>query len=294
MLNTKLFIAFLLVGWQFANASTFPIVHSYRSGASGIYSNAYVVELKNGLVVVDATLTVSSAKEVRTMIDEIGKPVYAILITHGHPDHYNGLTEITKGLQIPIYSTQGVVEVIKQYDQEKEKQWKPMFQDEWPVKRTFPNHVVKDGETLTFEDTQFTVYDLGAGESHSDSYWVMKHGSVKEAFIGDVVLYKVHAYLSDGHVSSWLEHLNTLKTSLKDVSILYPGHGLAGGLEMLDWQKQYLETYLKNLKPLWEDKQITEEEKNVLVKKMKEFLDSEKLTFLIGLGAEPVGKAMFK
>jgi glyoxylase-like metal-dependent hydrolase (beta-lactamase superfamily II) len=295
MIKLKLFIALFVIGiMPSIQAGNCPIVHSYRSTASGIYSNAYIIELQKGLVIVDATLTVSSAREVRSMIDDIGKPVYAVLITHGHPDHYNGLTEITLGLSVPIYSTQGVMDVIMQYDREKENQWKPMFKEEWPSKRTFPNRVVKNRETIKFEDTSFTVYDLGAGESHSDSYWIMQNDNTKQAFLGDVVLYKVHAYLSDGHAGEWLKTLDELKVSMKDVAILYPGHGLPGGFELLDWQKQYLEAYLKNLKPLWDDRKITEDEKTVLVEKMKNFLTNDKLTFLIGLGAEPVARAMFK
>jgi len=294
MINWRLLISMALLMATHLASAAFPIVHSYRSGAQGIYSNAYVIELEKGVVVIDATLSVSSAKEVRNMIDDIGKPVYAVLLTHGHPDHYNGLTEIVKGLSVPIYSTQGVLDVIAKYDQEKEKQWRPMFGDEWPLKRTFPNTIVNDGQVLKFESTSFTVHNLGPGESHSDSYWMMQNGSNKQAFIGDVVLYKVHAYLTDGHTQAWLDHLQELKKSLKDVSLLYPGHGLPGGLELLDWQKQYIESYLANLKPLWSDKQITDEEKTMLTEKMKVFLPNDKLVFVIGLGAEPVAKDMFK
>jgi glyoxylase-like metal-dependent hydrolase (beta-lactamase superfamily II) len=274
-------------------ASTFPIVHAYRSGASGIHANAYIVELQNGVLLIDATLSVSSAKEVRSMIDEIGKTLYAVLITHGHPDHYNGLTEITAGLSVPIYSTKGVLEVITRYDSEKEKQWKPTFGAEWPTSRTFPSKTINHGESLKFEGTSFTIYDLGAGESHSDSYWVMQTDKIKHVFLGDVVLHKVHAYLSDGHMTEWLAHLESLQSLLKDVSIFYPGHGLAGGLEILEWQKKYLTTYSNNLKPLWADKKITDEEKAILKQQMELFLPNGKLSFLIGLGAEPTAKAIF-
>lgn len=274
-------------------ASAFPVVHVYRSGAGGIYANAYVIELTEGIIVVDATLTVSSAKEVRSIIDEIGKPLYAILITHGHPDHYNGLTEIMRELVSPIYSTQGVLQVITQYDPEKEKQWKPMFGAEWPVHRTFPTKTIRHGESLKFEGISFTVYDLGAGESHSDSYWVMQNGRTKHVFLGDVVLHKVHAYLSDGHMVQWLAHLELLQGLLKDASLFYPGHGLPGGIEMLEWQKKYLTTYSNHLKPLWADKKITDEDKAILKKQMETFLPTDKLSFLIGLGAEPTAKAIF-
>src|SRR4051812_36216833 len=117
MVKIKLFLLAIILGYvPTLYGATFPIVHPYRSGAGGIYANAYIIELNKGVVIVDATLSVSSAKEVRSLIDEIGKPVYAILITHGHPDHYNDLTEITKGLTAPIYSTQGVMDVITKYD----------------------------------------------------------------------------------------------------------------------------------------------------------------------------------
>jgi glyoxylase-like metal-dependent hydrolase (beta-lactamase superfamily II) len=294
MIKSKLFMMLALTWISIAAYAAGPVVHVYRSGPSGIYSNAYIVELQNGVVVVDATLSVSSARDVRGLIDEIGKPVYAILITHGHPDHYNGLTEITNGLKVPIYATQGVLDVITHYDAEKEKQWKPVFGDEWPAKRTFPNTVIKNEATLTFENTSFTVHDLGAGESHRDSYWIMQTGRDRQVFVGDVVLHKVHAYMSDDHITEWLNNIRTLKTDLKDVSILYPGHGLAGGIGLLDWQKNYIDTYLSNLKPLWSDKQITEEEKKTLTVNMKKFLPNDKLEFLIGLGAEPVAKAAFK
>jgi glyoxylase-like metal-dependent hydrolase (beta-lactamase superfamily II) len=237
---------------------------------------------------------VSSGKEIRSLINDIAKPVYAILITHGHPDHYNGLTEITRDLNVPIYSTQGVLDVIIKYDAEKEKQWKGMFGDEWPSKRTFPNKVVKDNETLTFENVTFTVHDLGKGESHSDSYWIMQRRPIKQAFIGDLVLHKVHAYLSDGHAEEWLSHLKTLKGELKDVSVFYPGHGLPGGPELFDWQQQYISTYINNLKPLWADKNITQEEKTILTEKMKTFLPNDKLSFLIGLGADAVAQSVIK
>jgi glyoxylase-like metal-dependent hydrolase (beta-lactamase superfamily II) len=42
------------------------------------------------VVAVDGLLTVSAAKETRTALDRLGKPLLAALVTHSHPDHYAG------------------------------------------------------------------------------------------------------------------------------------------------------------------------------------------------------------
>ena len=53
--------------------------------------NAFIVELDHSIVIVDATLAISSATGLRQKAEAIGKPIEAVLLTHGHPDHYTGL-----------------------------------------------------------------------------------------------------------------------------------------------------------------------------------------------------------
>jgi glyoxylase-like metal-dependent hydrolase (beta-lactamase superfamily II) len=52
------------------------------------FTNAYIIETKIGLVVVDTMMINSDAKVLRQYIDNINKPLIAVIITHGHPDHY--------------------------------------------------------------------------------------------------------------------------------------------------------------------------------------------------------------
>ena len=47
-------------------------------------------------------------------------------------------------------------------DPVKEEILRPMFGDEWPRRRTFPNTVVDEGETLVFDGLSFTLIDLRA------------------------------------------------------------------------------------------------------------------------------------
>lgn len=140
-------------------------VHRYASGAPGIFANAYLVETAHGVVAIDATLTESDSKALRARLDSLNKPLRAVLLTHGHPDHYNGVTNLLQGAPVPVVATAGVDKVIRESDAAKELQWKPTFGAEWPARRSFPSRIVRDGESLAFDGVSFTVHDLGPGES---------------------------------------------------------------------------------------------------------------------------------
>src|SRR5262245_7695331 len=215
-------------------------VHTHASGEGGIFANAYLVETEHGVVAIDAQLTESESRALRAKFDALGKPLLAVLITHGHPDHYNGVTRLVGDARVPIIATQGVAEVIRKDDAAKEAQWRPVFKDEWPVKRTFPNRLLGDGQSTELDGLRFTVYDLGPGESHRDSIWIAQAGERRLAFIGDVVMQGVHAYMSDGHTGRWLRNIERVKGLTHGAERVYPGHGETGGRGVLEWQREYV------------------------------------------------------
>ncbi len=272
-----------------------PVVHVYAADGGGIFANAYLVETQRGVVAIDGTLRVSDGKAVRAKLDAIGKPLLAVLITHGHPDHYNGVTEILGGSEVPVVAARGVDKVIREHDAAKEKQWSGTFGAEWPKKRTFPTKLVESGDTVTFDGVSFTVHGLGPGESHYDTYFTADLGGSRAAFIGDVVLHGVHAYVTDGHTTEWLANLERLRRELAGVDVLYPGHGTPGGIELLDAQKRYLDAYRAAVKKLAKGgRTLSEADKQALVTEMKAVLPNDKLEFLITLGADPVAAELEK
>jgi glyoxylase-like metal-dependent hydrolase (beta-lactamase superfamily II) len=265
-----------------------PVVHRHASSEGGILANAYLVEGADGVVAIDATLTVSEARALRQRLDGLGKPLQAVLLTHGHPDHYNGVAILIEGLEVPVLATAGVTEVIKRDDAAKEAQWKPMFGDEWPATRAFPGRAVADGERVRFGTLEFTVHEVGAAESDHDSYWLLE-GPERAAFIGDLAFNQVHAYVSDGHTAAWIESLDRLEQALDGVPVIYPGHGAPGTTEMLAAQRRYLEAYRGAVGRLATGKKpLSDRDKAELTRVMNEHLGSQQLEFLIGLGADAV------
>lgn len=265
-------------------------VHTYVSSEFGILANAYLIETGDGIVAVDATLTVADATNFRNLLDSLHRQLQAVLITHGHPDHYNGLTQLIDGKSVPIIATEGVDRVIRKWDAEKEKQWKPIFGDQWPTERTFPNRIARDKESFVLGDVRFTVHDLGPGESHHDAYWIAEDGRDKIAFIGDLAFNGEHSYVSDGHTSRWLENLHKVRAG---ITRIYPGHGPAGGVELFERQRLYLERYRQEVQKLRIGRSgLTDTEKARLTQLMTEYLPGGKIDFLIAVGADAVANEL--
>ena len=70
---------------------TGPVVHTYRAAETGLYVNSYLVEGEQGVVVVDTNLLLSDIEALRARLRALKKPLRAILVTHAHPDHFNGV-----------------------------------------------------------------------------------------------------------------------------------------------------------------------------------------------------------
>ena len=150
-----------------------PVVHRFAQ-TEPFPVNAYIIEGSAQSVVIDATLTNAASRALRRRVDEIGKPLAAVLLTHPHPDHYAGIGNLVAGLDVPILAVAGVDAIVRRDDALKNEMVGPMFGDAWPTNRVFPTDVVADGEVLRFDDIELEVRDIGPAESFHDSMFVLR------------------------------------------------------------------------------------------------------------------------
>jgi glyoxylase-like metal-dependent hydrolase (beta-lactamase superfamily II) len=264
-------------------------IHAHVSGEPGILANAYLVESAHGVVAVDATLTRSESRALRADIDALGKPLLAVLITHAHPDHVAGLTEVVGATDTPIMALASVAELMRATEAAKHAQWGPVFKDEWIGQWTYPTHIVGDHEAVTFDGLTYRIHDLGpGGDCDANGIWVVE-GPSRVAFVGDLVFNGTHVYTADAHILAWLANLERARTLLVDVPTLYPGHGGPGGHDLLDAQHDYLLAYCRAVKELAAGQPtLSEQAKERLVARIETIRPGAGLGFMIALGADAV------
>lgn len=261
------------------------LVHRFGATSAGTPVNAYIIEGSAGTVVLDATLTVSDGRALRARVEELDKPLLGVVITHAHPDHYGALVELLNGRDLPVFATEGVASVICRDDPIKEQILRPMFGDEWASERAFPNRTVADGELVSLGDIDLRVTSLGPGESPQDSIWSLEQDP-RQVFCGDLAYDRHHCYLADGFHQEWLANIERARRELPPGATLHPGHGEPCGAEVLDWQLGYIKMFLETIHAA--DWSHGEEARANVIARMREYLPSSQLQFLMELSIDPV------
>ena len=269
-------------------------VHQHVSTEGGIYANAFLVESKNAVVAIDGALTESESKQLRSELDALRKPLAAVLITHPHPDHVAGITNLVAGLEPRILATKPVLELMRRLEEPKRKQWGPVYGPEWVERWTYPNQVAESGERFSFDGVTYRVLDLGAGgDSDANSVWWID-APVRTAFLGDLVFQGTHCYVADGHVLAWLANLTRVERACAGVQRVFPGHGeSAEPSALFAQQRDYLLQLAADIQELRAGgAQLSEAGKQELTRRMQAFRPEAKLDFLIAMSADPIAREL--
>ncbi len=261
-----------------------PVIHRHR-GVEPFFVNAFLVETANSVVAVDSLIAMTDITALRDKIDrQIGKKLVAVLLTHGHPDHYTGAAELARGYgDVPIMATPGVRAQCETRDAEESGYLgsDQAFGADYPKHREFPNEMVTDGQVFTVDDVAFTCRDLGACESDNDLTWSVQVGDQTHTFSGDIVYSHTHAFFRDGHLSNWLQTLDRFAAETPTSTVFHPGHGDDFRVEMFHWQRAYHNAFRSILETMLNGRDTLDaQEQQELERHMFSFLPNQDLSFL--------------
>jgi glyoxylase-like metal-dependent hydrolase (beta-lactamase superfamily II) len=213
-------------------------IHVFTSPEPAFLVNSFILETQNGVVVIDAQFLVSEARKLKQKVEQLGKPLLGVIVTHPHPDHFNGVSILCENLDVPIYATQSTLDGIQAVEASKREFWKQTYGDDYPDSTTFPNRIVSSKQKLIIDGVNLVIDDLGAGEASDITVIYLPTEQVLIA--SDLLYHRVHPWLAESRSNAWIEQINYVKTTYADAEIVYAGHGSEGSLQALDQQLEYI------------------------------------------------------
>jgi glyoxylase-like metal-dependent hydrolase (beta-lactamase superfamily II) len=259
----------------------------YASKPEAFLVNSFLIETSAGIVLVDAQFLVTPARDVGKLIAESGKPLAAVIVTHPHPDHFNGLKVILGDRSdVPIYASALTAEGIRQTDQPKRDYWTPKYGSEYPKETLYPNRILEAGKPLTVGDTEIIMEDLGAAETSDNTILFLPRENVLIA--SDLIYNNVHPWLAEGHSAAWLDKLQIIKRRYSTVRQVYAGHGEPTGVDVFDKQISYIQFVREQVAAGLAADQMSAATKATVSAAITSRFRGYQLEFLVGLNVDGV------
>ncbi|MEW5977930.1 MAG: MBL fold metallo-hydrolase [Acidobacteriota bacterium] len=213
----------------------------FREGEIKEYGhcNNVWIEMKDYVVVVDANFPSGAEACLADIQKTTKKPVKYVFDTHHHGDHAYGNPVWTK-MGATTLAYVGVAEEMKRYEP---KRWLDTAKNRKdvaamqlpsaePPKQTFSERkMILEDETRKIE-----FHFFGWAHTRGDGFVYLP----KEQILctGDAVVNGAYNYMGDGNTANWP---SVVDQALKlNVTTVLPGHGIPGGKELLQGQKQFM------------------------------------------------------
>lgn len=267
-------------------------IHRIGSPENAFYVNAFILEGARSVTVIDTHFLRSSTAVLQRKIEEIGKPLAAILITHPHPDHFNGAGILQEGKDVPILSTSATARVIAETVEEKARVWKPKYGDDYPDTVALPTQVIASGELLRFDDIELILHEMGPGESADNA---IVHLLKADALIASDLVYSgCHPWLAEGRTAHWIAQLDEVESRFNGISRIYAGHGQEGGPELFGLQRSYLNTFRERVETRLREGGLSNEDRAKIAAETLADHPRWPLEFLVELNVEGVARELYE
>jgi len=178
-----------------------------RHGQTFSPTTSTIVIGETEAVLIDAQFMKDEVSTLGDMIEQTGKTLTAIYITHGHADHYFGLGDLLSRFpQARAVTTGPVLAYIEASHDTQVKQWEAMFGDDASDATVFPSQL--EGAVIDLEGNELRVIEIGQGDIKPST--IVHIPSIYAVIAGDVVYNRIHLMLALGGPNQWQEWLGSI------------------------------------------------------------------------------------
>lgn len=235
---------------QQAILSTAPGVDVERAGVINWSSpqpdaiNMHVVRAPEGLILFDTLRRSDQVDEAMEMIERLGRPVRAIVLTHAHTDHYGGVVFFRQRFPgVPIYASRAVRDEMRDDVVPDNARRRAMFGSRFPtqamINEHLPDRLVEDGRSVTIAGLRVVPMLMGPSESPAAVVYHLPERNA--AIVGDLVnVLTISAPTLS--LKTWLEQLDRMERALPANATVHVGHGPSGPAKpLIGDQRRYLQ-----------------------------------------------------
>jgi glyoxylase-like metal-dependent hydrolase (beta-lactamase superfamily II) len=210
-------------------------------------SSALIAGPRNA-VLVDALLTFDQADALADWVEAHEKNLTAILITHGHSDHWLGLARLLE--RFPDARGLAPAKVLERArfegtDARMQQYWHGRFPGEIPAEPVLPD--LYDADSFELDSHELKIIDIGQGDIDHTS--IVHAPSIGAVVCGDVVYNQVHMMTAETDAVSraaWVASLDAI--AALDPTTVVAGHKRVGAPDTPDriaQSRQYIEDFTR-------------------------------------------------
>ena len=179
-------------------------------------------------VLVDTQVTFAQVDRLSNWISSFGRRLVGIYITHGHSDHWMGISRLKKRFpDAAAWARPRVHEraVFEATNPGLSAYWQGIFPNEVPQQPVLPDRL--DDTSIDLEGSELQIIDIGQGDTADST--IVHVPSIAAVVGGDVVYNQVHmmtAETDEKTREAWVDNLDEI--AALDPEIVVSGHNRVG------------------------------------------------------------------
>jgi len=217
----------------------------------GFRNNPAIVLTKAGVVLIDPGGSVAAGELVLRKLKTVSdKPVVAVFDTHIHGDHWLGNAAVKAAYpKVAIYGDAKMKALAESAEGER---WTKMVNEmtrgaNGNTKPVAPNATVKDGDVIRVGEIQFRIHH--PEKAHTDNDLMIEVVERSTLFTGDVVRDRMIGQMEGGSFEGNIKAIDRALAINAKRNV--PGHGQAGGPDLLKAYRGYLATLYGTVSKLY-------------------------------------------